>query len=114
MAARRSYVDVFLKKQINPHFLFNVLNNIGILAADEPFEASAMLAELRRLIEYQLRHASDSETTVESCRRDRVGGLGIANTLRRLELFYGLEFSYLSRASASVYSVVLRIPCLRT
>lgn len=187
----------FLKKQINPHFLFNVLNNIGILAADEPFEASAMLAELRRLIGYQLRHASDSETTVdseiaflrtylnlartridgleykietdgevgqisvptllfatfvenavkhsapsggrrqisvrftetrrglvficentigpvESCRSDKAGGLGLANTLRRLELLYGSEFSYQSRASASVYSVVLRIQCLRT
>lgn len=187
----------FLKKQINPHFLFNVLNNIGILAADEPFEASAMLAELRRLIGYQLRHASDSETTVvseiaflrtylnlartridgleyqiqtdgevgqisvptllfatfvenavkhsapsvgrrqisvrfsetrcglvficentigpvENCRSDKAGGLGLANTLRRLELLYGSEFSYQSRASASVYSVVLRIPCLRT
>lgn len=114
MAARRSYVDVFLKKQINPHFLFNVLNNIGILAADEPFEASAMLAELRRHIEYQLRHASDSETTVESCRSDKAGGLGLANTLRRLELLYGSEFSYQSRASASAYSVVLRLPCLRT
>lgn len=187
----------FLKKQINPHFLFNVLNNIVILAADEPFEASAMLAELRRLVEYQLSHASDSETTieseiaflrtylnlartridgleykiqtdgevgqisvptllfatfvenavkhsapsggrrqisvrftetrrglvficentigsVESCRSNKVGGLGLANTLRRLELLYGSEFSYQSRASSSVYSVVLRIPCLRT
>lgn len=51
---------------------------------------------------------------VESCRSDKVGGLGLANTLRRLELLYGSEFSYQSRASASVYSVVLRIPCLRT
>lgn len=186
----------FLKKQINPHFLFNVLNNIGILAADEPFEASAMLAELRRLIGYQLRHASDSETTVDSeiaflrtylnlartridgleyqietegdvgqisvptllfatfvenavkhsapscgrrhisvkfsesrrglvflcentvgpledVRRDKAGGLGLANTLRRLELLYGSEFSYHCRTTQSVYSVMLQLPGLR-
>lgn len=51
---------------------------------------------------------------VENCRSDKAGGLGLANTLRRLELLYGSEFSYQSRASASVYSVVLRIPSLRT
>lgn len=183
----------FLKKQINPHFLFNVLNNIGILAADEPSEASAMLAELRRLIEYQLRHASDSETTVDSeiaflrtylnlartriegleyqietegevgqisvptllfatfvenavkhsgavddhrrilirfvgekgalrftcentanaeneSRTGDVGGLGLANTLRRFELLYGSAFTYRRLASPTTYRVDLTLP----
>lgn len=183
----------FLKKQINPHFLFNVLNNIGILAADEPFEASAMLAELRRLIGYQLRHASDSETTVDSeiaflrtylnlaCTRIEgleyeietvgnvgdisvptllfptfvenavkhsgavdgrrrilirfsevkdgisftcentvnaengaytgdAGGLGLANTLRRLELLYGSAFTYRRHASPTAYRVAITLP----
>lgn len=184
----------FLKKQINPHFLFNVLNNIGILAADEPGEASAMLAELRTLIEYQLRHASDTTTTIDreiaflrtylnlACTRiegleyeietegnvgdisvptllfptfvenavkhsgavnghrrihikfseekgalsftcentiapsvadhqaDTAGGLGLANTLRRLELLYGFAFTYRRHASPTAYRVELILP----
>lgn len=43
----------FLRKQINPHFLFNVLNNAGILSEEEPAESERMLRELRRLLVYQ-------------------------------------------------------------
>lgn len=43
----------FLRKQINPHFLFNVLNNAGILSEEEPEESVSMLLELRRLLLYQ-------------------------------------------------------------
>ncbi len=42
-----------LKKQINPHFLFNVLNNAGILTMLDAADARDILLELRRLIDYQ-------------------------------------------------------------
>lgn len=54
----------FLKKQINPHFLFNVLNNIGILSVDEPEAASAMLSELQKLVEYQFAETDNNTTTL--------------------------------------------------
>lgn len=43
----------FLQSQINPHFLFNVLNNVGILIYENPDVASDMLTKLRDMFEYQ-------------------------------------------------------------
>lgn len=45
----------FLQSQINPHFLFNVLNNVGILIYEEPQTAAGMLGQLREMFEYQQR-----------------------------------------------------------
>ena len=59
-AVRQEYA--YLKKQINPHFLFNVLNNIDILAEDDPGEALIMVDNMKRMLEYQL-HDADRETT---------------------------------------------------
>jgi len=43
----------FLKNQINPHFLFNMLNNANIMSDDEPEVASKMLAKLDDMLRYQ-------------------------------------------------------------
>lgn len=195
-----------LRKQINPHFLFNVLNNAGILTALDAKDARNILIELRRLIVYQFSEterptASLTDTIaflraylmLESTRRNsfrfrienegntegvmvpsllfipfvenavkyaesktgeemvkirfeikgyrlvfvcenpvvetpasivpdpallsgtvpEVGGLGIANTLRRLELLYDDDFSYSARRCGGNYRVVLDIPISR-
>lgn len=44
----------YLRKQINPHFLFNVLNNIGISVYDDPEYARGLLKDLMSLLKYQL------------------------------------------------------------
>lgn len=44
----------YLKSQINPHFLFNMLNNANILIEDEPEKAIAILTNLNELLGYQL------------------------------------------------------------
>lgn len=44
----------YLKNQINPHFLFNVLNNANILVEDEPEVATDILLKLDELLRYQL------------------------------------------------------------
>lgn len=183
-----------LKKQINPHFLFNVLNNAGILTEFEPIEAREMLLELRRLIDYQF--GETEQTTIsladtigfiraylnlEVTRRDAFrfnvtcdgdperivvpsllfipfvenavkyasnkpggnwvnikfkikeknlifecenpveveidikslpesGRLGVANTIRRLELLYDINFKYRAECRNGIYQVVLEIP----
>lgn len=183
----------FLKKQINPHFLFNVLNNVGILSIDEPAEASDMLAELQKLVEYQFAETNRDTTTLQreidflnsylvlestriepfsfeisadegigevivptllfipfvenavkhsssidnrrdvnisfACSKDNLifrcentfkvrnsksscpGGLGISNTLRRLNLLFGDKYSYSRRIIDNRYIVELNIPC---
>lgn len=45
----------FLKSQINPHFLFNTINNANILVDDEPELATNILTKLDRLLQYQLK-----------------------------------------------------------
>ena len=183
----------FLKKQINPHFLFNVLNNVGILSIDEPAEASDMLVELQKLVKYQFAETDSDTTTLRreieflnsyltlegtriepfsfeitadngigdvivptllfipfvenavkhssvvdsrrdvnisfACSKDNLifrcentfkvrhskpghpGGLGISNTLRRLNLLFGDNYSYSRRITEHRYIVSLRLPC---
>jgi len=43
-----------LKKQINPHFLFNTLNNVNVLTKKDPEKASQILMKLSDLLRYQL------------------------------------------------------------
>jgi sensor histidine kinase YesM len=43
-----------LKKQINPHFLFNTLNNANVLTQKDPEKASRVLMKLSDLLRYQL------------------------------------------------------------
>ena len=43
-----------LKNQINPHFLFNMLNNANVLTKKDPEKASTVLMGLSDLLRYQL------------------------------------------------------------
>jgi LytS/YehU family sensor histidine kinase len=43
-----------LKSQINPHFLFNTLNNIDVLILDEPKRASGYLKKLSEILRFML------------------------------------------------------------
>jgi hypothetical protein len=73
-----------LKKQINPHFLFNMLNNAMVLLKTDSREASQALLRLKDLLNYQLTVSSADETlltndihflndflNLEKIRRDR-------------------------------------------
>jgi len=50
-----------LKSQINPHFLFNTLNNIDVLIQQEPLKASEFLKKLSEILRFIL-YESDSAT----------------------------------------------------
>ena len=51
-----------LKKQINPHFMFNMLNNVMVLVKTDSQEASRVLIKLRDLLSYQLTDSVGNET----------------------------------------------------
>ena len=54
-----------LRMRLNPHFLFNTLQNISVLAQQNPKLASQMLARLGDLLRAALRPNASLETTVE-------------------------------------------------
>lgn len=55
-----------LKNQINPHFLFNMLNNINILIKKDPSKASHVLMVLSDLLRYQLYDAARTQVLLMS------------------------------------------------
>lgn len=50
-----------LKNQINPHFLFNMLNNANIMVKEDPLVGSQMIKELDKLLCYQTDDSTKEE-----------------------------------------------------
>lgn len=55
----------FLKDQINPHFLFNSLNNIYVQTRKRPKEASESILLLSDILRYQLYDCSQDKVSLE-------------------------------------------------
>lgn len=55
-----------LKNQINPHFLFNMLNNANVLIRKNPAEASQILYKLEDLLRYQINDSSREHVSLSS------------------------------------------------
>jgi two-component system LytT family sensor kinase len=62
---RRAELDN-LRMRLNPHFLFNSLQNIAVLAQQDSRTASQMLVRLGDLLRISLRRDSVQETTLEA------------------------------------------------
>ncbi len=55
-----------LKGQVNPHFLFNSLNSLSSLIADEPEKAEKFLDEMSKVYRYLLRNNEEGLATLET------------------------------------------------
>ncbi|PSL47925.1 histidine kinase [Chitinophaga niastensis] len=55
-----------LKSQINPHFLFNMLNNAHVLTQRDPVKASQILLKLSDLLRYQLYDSNRSQVLLSA------------------------------------------------
>lgn len=55
-----------LKNQINPHFLFNTLNNVNVLTQKDPEKASQVLMKLSDLLRYQLYDSTRTKVLLTS------------------------------------------------
>ena len=71
-----------LKNQINPHFLFNTLNNLEVLTRKDPDKASQILFALSDILRYQL-HESDRESVVLTCDIENIRQILTLETVRR-------------------------------
>ena len=54
-----------LRYQLNPHFLFNALNSIGALIAENQEQARQMISELSNFLRYTLVHDNRSHVTLD-------------------------------------------------
>lgn len=56
----------FLKRQINPHFLFNMLNNANVLIRRDADEASRVLFKLEDMIRYNIDGGAQEKVLLDS------------------------------------------------
>lgn len=54
-----------LKSQVNPHFLFNSLNSLSAMIADEPGKAEIFLDEMSKVYRYMLRNNEEGLTSLD-------------------------------------------------
>ena len=62
----------WLKNQINPHFLFNTLNNISSLTQIDPDAAQDAIAQLSDLLRYAMYETNKNTVPIEGKRHDVV------------------------------------------
>nr|WP_068886635.1 histidine kinase [Pedobacter panaciterrae] len=55
-----------LKNQINPHFLFNMLNGIKALVRSDPEKANLVIMKLSEFLRYQIYENNEEETPLKS------------------------------------------------
>ena len=55
----------FLKSQVNPHFLFNILNNICSLARKKSDETENAIIKLSQIMRYMLQDSKDEKVSLE-------------------------------------------------
>lgn len=89
-----------LKNQINPHFLFNILNKTGTLAKKSPAEASQLLIKLSKLLRYQL-YDSTRNTVLLSTE------VSFLENFLRLEQIQYEELTFSMQKEGNIHSTIV-------
>ncbi|MBD1362588.1 histidine kinase [Mucilaginibacter sp. ZT4R22] len=79
-----------LKNQINPHFLFNMLNNVKALIRIDPEKATMVIMKLSEFLRYQLYENGDQKTSLKS-ELDFLSNLAELENIRRDKLTITIE-----------------------
>lgn len=88
----------YLKNQINPHFLFNMLNNANVLVKRNPEEASKVLFKLEDLLRYQMNDSSRERVAL-------VSDIHFLNDFLNLEKIRRDKFEYSIRQEGKIDSI---------
>lgn len=95
----------YLRKQINPHFLFNILNNIGITVYDNPDYARSLIDHLISLLKYQLDDLDQETSTLEKELQFIKSYLSLEAT-RREKFDYEID-TYISNSQVIIPTLLL-------
>lgn len=90
----------YLRNQINPHFLFNMLNNANVLIRKNPAEASQVLFKLEDLLRYQINDSSREHVSLSS-------DIRFLNDYLNLEKIRRDKFAYILAKQGEIDSVWL-------
>lgn len=98
----------FLKSQVNPHFLFNILNNICSLARKKSDETENAIIKLSQIMRYMLQDSKDEKVSLEK----EVEYLQSYIELQRLRLpgEVKIDFSTVGRVELLSIEPLLLIP----
>lgn len=89
-----------LKSQLNPHFLFNTLNNVNVLTQTDPKKASQVLLGLSDLLRYQLYESGKEKILLNK-------EIDFINNLLALEKIRKNDFSYEVKVEGNTDNVKL-------
>lgn len=87
---RLSAQIAFLRSQINPHFLFNTLNNIYAMAIDTSPKAADMIDRLSEMMRYTMKHAQQDFVRLD----DEIKFIGNFIELQRVRLNNNVKLTY--------------------
>lgn len=87
-----------LKNQVNPHFLFNTINNINIKVEKEPQLAYNMITKLEDLLRYQLKDTNSEKVYLKN-------DISFFSDYLELEKTRRNRFTYTIEASNDVYDL---------
>jgi sensor histidine kinase YesM len=98
----------FLKSQVNPHFLFNILNNICSLARKKSDETENAIIKLSQIMRYMLQDSKDEKVSLEK----EVEYLQSYIELQRLRLPEAVKINFTIEGRPELYSIepLLLIP----
>lgn len=98
----------FLKSQVNPHFLFNILNNICSLARKKSDGTESAIIKLSQIMRYMLQDSKDEKVSLEK----EVEYLQSYIELQRLRLPEQVKVDFASEGRPELFSIapLLLIP----
>lgn len=98
----------FLKSQVNPHFLFNILNNICSLARKKSDETENAIIKLSQIMRYMLQDSKDEKVSLEK----EMEYLQSYIELQRLRLPDAVKINFSTEGRSELFSIepLLLIP----
>lgn len=97
-----------LKSQINPHFLFNTLNNIYAIAMDTSPKAADMIDKLSEMMRYTMKDTQQDFVLLE----DEINYINNYIELQKLRLDRSVKLEYIGLENVPVFQIapMLLIP----
>jgi two-component system, LytTR family, sensor kinase len=93
---------LFLKQQINPHFLFNAINSIYSLSISQKPETSDAIIKLSSILRYML-YETDKQCVALN---DEIQAINNYIELQKLRLTEKMKLSYILKGNPDSYKVV--------